>query len=163
MYSEPNHVMFNLILICLQTVNCWTRSCAGKGLYTLSLASLHSNLLSLIAAMLQKVKAEIEPLLEVIFKSAITLSSIPKSCRRVKVVFKPKAGRNKHETANDFRPLSLITFVLKTMERIRENYVCKIATRGSDTLSSTRCVHPRKIQWIRFTWSSGSNRKLLTL
>jgi hypothetical protein len=40
--------------------------------------------------------------------------------RQVKVVFIPKPGRNSYCGLRDFRPISLTSFLLKTMERLVE-------------------------------------------
>jgi len=38
--------------------------------------------------------------------------------QETKVVFIPKAGKATHTTAKDFRPISLISFLLKSFERM---------------------------------------------
>jgi hypothetical protein len=41
----------------------------------------------------------------------------------VKVIFIPKPGRGSYEMAKAFRPLSLTSFFLKTMERIVDQHI----------------------------------------
>lgn len=43
--------------------------------------------------------------------------------REAKVVFIPKAGRGCHEGAKDFRPISLTSFLLKTLERLVDRFL----------------------------------------
>lgn len=58
-----------------------------------------------------------------IFKSSIALSHVPSLWEKVKVVFIPKPGRTVHSEAKDFRPISLTSFLLKTVERLLDFYV----------------------------------------
>lgn len=48
---------------------------------------------------------------------------VPKSWREIKVVFIPKAGKIQHNTVKDYRPISLSSFMLKTLERILDEFV----------------------------------------
>jgi hypothetical protein len=43
--------------------------------------------------------------------------------RQFKVVFIPKPGRNSHCGPKDFRPISLTSFLLKTLERLVDRYL----------------------------------------
>jgi hypothetical protein len=38
-------------------------------------------------------------------------------------VFIPKAGRNSYGWSRDYRPISLTSFLLKTMERLMDRYL----------------------------------------
>ena len=58
------------------------------------------------------------PWLTAMFRSCLKFGYVPKSWRRAKIVFIPKIGKRGHEVAKDFRPISLTSFSLKTMERI---------------------------------------------
>ena len=42
----------------------------------------------------------------------------PLAWRRMKVVFIPKQGKNTYNEAKSYRPITLSSFVLKTMEKI---------------------------------------------
>lgn len=79
----------------------------------------------IIPAMLQNSSKKIIPWLTVIFKRSLELGYIPKKWRNVNVVFIPKAGKPSHITAKDFRPISLSSFLLKTMERLMDLYIRK--------------------------------------
>ncbi|WP_333765277.1 hypothetical protein, partial [Streptomyces sp. IBSBF 2390] len=72
----------------------------------------------IVPMMLKCVKNTISPLLSVIYTDCIRFNYIPKSWRKVKVVFIPKAGKLNHSTAKDYRPISLSSFLLKVAERI---------------------------------------------
>lgn len=73
---------------------------------------------NIIPIMLQKVTNLISPILMKIFRQCLFDEYIPLRWREVKVTFIPKAGKPSHTTAKDFRPISLSSFFLKTMERI---------------------------------------------
>lgn len=58
-----------------------------------------------------------------IFRSSIALSHVPSLWENVKVVFIPKPGKTTHTEAKDFRPISLTSFLLKTIERLLDFYI----------------------------------------
>ena len=68
--------------------------------------------------MLQKSPSEIIDLLSKMYRGCLNLGYIPKQWREVRVVFIPKAGKTSHTTPKDFRPISLSSFLLKTLERL---------------------------------------------
>lgn len=70
--------------------------------------------------MLQETAVKITPLLAAIYRVCLANNLVPLSWRRVKVVFIPKTGRVGHSKAKDFRPISLTSFLLKTLERLLE-------------------------------------------
>jgi hypothetical protein len=51
------------------------------------------------------------------------LESFAPAWRQVKVVFIPKPGRNTYSGPKDYRPISLTSFLLKTMERLVDRYL----------------------------------------
>ena len=53
-----------------------------------------------------------------IFKASSLSGYIPKSWRQSKVVFIPKPGKDDYSKARSFRPISLSSFILKTLERV---------------------------------------------
>lgn len=59
----------------------------------------------------------INPLHE-IFTASLALGYIPRLWREVKVVFIPKPGRASYEEAKSHRPISLSSFLLKSLERL---------------------------------------------
>lgn len=64
----------------------------------------------------------LEPLREVLLGS-LALGHIPTKWEKVKVTFIPKPGKPSHVVAKDFRPISLTSFVLKTLERLIVLYI----------------------------------------
>ncbi len=58
-----------------------------------------------------------------IFKDSIALGYIPKLWEKVRVVFIPKPGKSSNGVAKDFRPISLTSFLLKTVERLLDAYI----------------------------------------
>lgn len=59
----------------------------------------------------------LEPLCKVL-RSSLVLCRIPQAWEKVKVTFIPKPGRPSHCVAKDCRPISLTSFILKTLERL---------------------------------------------
>jgi len=78
---------------------------------------------AIFPALLQQGKEVLIPLLTEIFRASVTLSYIPKAWRKVRVVFIPKAGRRDKTTPKAFRPISLSSVLLKTMEKIVDDYI----------------------------------------
>ncbi|XP_020298130.1 uncharacterized protein LOC109862474 [Pseudomyrmex gracilis] len=58
-----------------------------------------------------------------IFRASIALRHVPQAWSGTRVVFIPKPGRNGHITAKNFRPISITSFVLKTLERLVDKYL----------------------------------------
>jgi hypothetical protein len=58
-----------------------------------------------------------EPLVK-IFTACLVLEYIPEAWQRVRVIFIPKPRRTSYELVTSFRPISLTSFLLKTMERL---------------------------------------------
>ena len=56
--------------------------------------------------------------LKEIYSGILRLGFIPESWLKSKVVFIPKAGKPSHCNPKDFRPISLSSFLLKTLERL---------------------------------------------
>ncbi|XP_046145739.1 uncharacterized protein LOC123989073 [Osmia bicornis bicornis] len=55
-----------------------------------------------------------------IFKSCLAKGYVSKAWRYFKVVFIPKPGKNNYDLAKSYRPISLTSFLLKTLERLVE-------------------------------------------
>lgn len=58
-----------------------------------------------------------------IFSSSLALSYVPKLWEKVRVAFIPKPGKASHCEAKDFRPISLASFMLKSLERLLDFYI----------------------------------------
>jgi ribonuclease HI len=58
-----------------------------------------------------------------IFTSSLAMGYIPCLWQEVKVVFIPKPGRTSYEEAKNHRPISLTSFLLKTLERLLDREI----------------------------------------
>ena len=58
-----------------------------------------------------------------IFRASYALGHIPEPWNNSKVLFIPKAGRKDYAEAKSFRPISLTSFLLKTLEKILDYYI----------------------------------------
>src|SRR5690606_31285209 len=57
------------------------------------------------------------------FRASIALGYIPKTWRTVDVRFIPKAGRNTYDRPKDYRPISLMSFMLKVLEKLIDRWL----------------------------------------
>lgn len=69
-------------------------------------------------AMMQWGEDLIAPRLRGIFVTCLATGYVPRLWREAKVVFLPKPGKKDYAEAKSFRPISLTSFLLKTMERV---------------------------------------------
>ena len=74
-------------------------------------------------ALLQKTKDVMVPILKAIFIKSHAWGYIPICWRKVKVIYIPKAGKKPSYEAKSYRPISLSSFCLKTMERILDRHI----------------------------------------
>ncbi|XP_075974068.1 uncharacterized protein LOC142975223 [Anticarsia gemmatalis] len=74
-------------------------------------------------ALLQWQKDETIKHLLPIYRACIAFKYIPKLWRKAKVVFLPKPGKEDYTHAKAFRPISLTSFLLKTLERLVDIYL----------------------------------------
>jgi ribonuclease HI len=74
-------------------------------------------------ALLQKGLDILLPYLVKLFKWSYALEHIPQAWREVRVVFIPKAGKRDTEQPKSFRPISLSSFLLKTMEKLIDHNI----------------------------------------
>ena len=58
-----------------------------------------------------------------LFCLSLTLGHVPDVWRSVRVSFIPKPGKSSYDEAKSFRPISLASFILKSMERILDCYI----------------------------------------
>ena len=73
-------------------------------------------------ALLQEGREVLIPYLVRIFRACLATGYVPAMWCQVKVVFIPKHGRNSYCGPRDFRPISLTSFLHKTMERLVDNF-----------------------------------------
>ena len=76
-----------------------------------------------------------------IFRACIALGYIPISWRTSRVVFVPKPGRADYTTVKAFRRISLMSFLLKTLERLVDRFI------RDDTLISIRSMKISMHTW----------------
>ena len=74
-------------------------------------------------ALLQKGFDVLLPYLQTLFVYSHSWGHIVETWREVKVVYIPKAGKRPSDEAKSYRPISLTSFLLKTMERIIDRYI----------------------------------------
>lgn len=74
----------------------------------------------IIPVMLQKGAAVLVPHLTILFQACLQQSVIPSKWQEVRVTFIPKPGRHDYTQPSAFRPISLSSFLLKTLERVVE-------------------------------------------
>lgn len=72
---------------------------------------------------LQKASYAIIRPLKGILRAVLALGYVPKSWRDVIVLFIHKPGRTSYDLANAYRPISLTSFVMKTLERLCDRYI----------------------------------------
>ena len=104
-------------------------------------------------ALLQKGFKHIKETLISLFTASYCSGYIPQAWRKVLVTYIPKAGKRPSNQPRSFRPISLSSFLQKTMERIIENYIKQeILSRyplhdnqfayqqGKSTISAIQCL-----------------------
>jgi hypothetical protein len=74
-------------------------------------------------ALLQEGGEILIPYLVRIFCTCLVNGYVPAVWHQVKIVFIPKPGRNSYSGPKDFRPTSLTSFLLKTMERLVDRFI----------------------------------------
>ena len=74
-------------------------------------------------ALLQEGLKILLPVLEVIFVFSHATGHIPSLWRESKVVYIPKVGKKPSDSPKSFRPITLSSFLLKTMERILDRLI----------------------------------------
>lgn len=74
-------------------------------------------------ALLQKPLDIIAPYIVKIFKYSLSMNYIPKPWRGTLITFIPKPGKNTYLKAKSYRPISLMSFILKAMEKILDNHI----------------------------------------
>ena len=58
-----------------------------------------------------------------IFRSSLAIGYIPSPWRRAKVVFIPKMGKKDTNNPKSYRPISLTSFLLKTLEKVVDSFI----------------------------------------
>lgn len=74
-------------------------------------------------ALLQRSADIIVPRLQVLFRHSLRFGYIPKCWRGTLVTFIPKVGKPSYDNAKAFRPISLMSFFLKTLEKLFDKHI----------------------------------------
>jgi ribonuclease HI len=69
-------------------------------------------------ALIQKVKEDLVPILKVLYRHSLRMGYIPESWRGTMVTFLPKVGKGTYDRAKSYRPISLMSFILKILEKL---------------------------------------------
>jgi hypothetical protein len=77
----------------------------------------------IVPALLQQGEEQIVPLLCRIYRACLAYGFIPTAWRQVKVTFIPDPGKLDYTKVKDYRPISLSSFLLKTMEKLVERHI----------------------------------------
>jgi hypothetical protein len=88
-------------------------------------------------ALLQEGGEILIPYLIRIFRACLATGYVPASWSQAKVVFIPKPGRISYCGPRDFKPISLTSFLLKTMERLVDRFL-------SDETLALLPLHPNQ-------------------
>lgn len=106
-------------------------------------------------AMLKKSKKVIIPVLHRLFQSSLKLTHVPKAWRGTIITFIPKNGKKAYDTPDAFRPISLMSFLLKILEKLIDKYLRENGvenrlsdaqhayrkSRGTDSAHHALCSH----------------------
>jgi hypothetical protein len=77
----------------------------------------------IVRALLQQGMEDLVPHLCRIFRAYMAYGFIPMVWRLVKVTFIPKPGKLDYTKANTYCPISLLSFLLKTMEKLVDRHI----------------------------------------
>jgi hypothetical protein len=77
----------------------------------------------IVPALLPQDEELIAPLLCRIYRACLAYGFIPTAWRQVKVTFIPKQGKLDYIEAKAYRPISLSSFLLKTMQKLVERHI----------------------------------------
>jgi hypothetical protein len=109
-------------------------------------------------ALLQQVREVVIPYLVRIFRTCLSTGHMAAGC----VVFIPKPSKGTYSGPRDYRPISLTSFLLKTMERLVDRYLRDNALILVPLHSNQHVYQAGKSLWKRPFISSlyGSRRRL---
>jgi ribonuclease HI len=95
-------------------VNEWTVASAIKSFGSYKAAGPDE----IFPALLQQAPKKLTSLLTQLMRASVLYGYVPKQWKQTKVVFIPKPGKATYAEAGSWRPISLTSFLLKTLERI---------------------------------------------
>lgn len=74
-------------------------------------------------ALLHHIVDYVVPIMKKLFRCSLRLSYIPLTWRGTYVAFIPKPGKLCYDEANSYRPISLMSFILKVLEKLIDKYI----------------------------------------
>ena len=74
-------------------------------------------------ALLQEGRRILDPYLVKIFRACMVTSYVPAKWRQVMAVFISKPGRNSYSGFRNFRPISITSFLFKTLEMLVDRFL----------------------------------------
>jgi hypothetical protein len=77
----------------------------------------------IVSVLLQQGAEHVVPHLCHIFRACMAYGFIPTACRHVKAMFIPKPGKHNYTEAKAYHPISLSSFLLKTMEKLMDRHI----------------------------------------
>lgn len=102
---------------------------------------------NIIPIMLQKSLPHLTTPFTSLFQASFASGYIPSTWRKVNVIFIPKPGKDSAESKS-YRPISLTSFFLKTMERLVDLYI-------RETIKLSQPIHP-----LQFAYTKGKSTEL---
>jgi hypothetical protein len=84
----------------------------------------------IVPALLQQGMEYLVPHLCCIFRACMAYEFIPTAWRQVKVTFNPKPGTLDYTKANAYCPISLLSFLLKMMEKLADRHIRDCALKN---------------------------------
>ena len=95
-------------------------------------------------ALLQRGPDSLHTILCELLRASLAYGYIPQAWRLSRVTFIPKRGRTDHSLAKSYRPISLSSFFLKTLERLVEMYLRKRVLSGTPLHRNQHAYQPGK-------------------
>lgn len=95
-------------------------------------------------ALLQKAKDSVSPILQKMFRASLLLGYTPIAWRGATVTFIPKAGKDCYRKPGAYRPISLMSFILKTLEKLIDKKIRNVDLADNPLCSTQHAYQPGK-------------------
>lgn len=95
-------------------------------------------------ALLQKGSDFLAPHLQALFRASLRLGYLPKTWRNTLVTFIPKPGKENYGHAGSYRPICLMSFILKTLEKLVDKRLRKVDIMNCPLEKSQHAYQPGK-------------------
>ena len=110
---------------------------SGGGAFDLFAPYKSPGIDGILPALLQEGWGVLIPYLVKIFCACLVIGYVPAIWPQVKVVFLPKPGRKSYGGPRDFRPISLTSFLRRTMDRLVDRLL-------RDEILALKPLHPNQ-------------------